>query len=114
MEAGNASELKSSRGFCNEQCERTKNQIDEVPKEWLDSLKWKRNAVPQLIENKRKHLGKQLSASQRDVILLSGSLEDLNIQKEVCDSIKDLSSSMSRSIELLAQSLAQPPQRKPR
>lgn len=48
------------------------------------------------------------------MILLSESLEDLNIRKEVCDSIKDLSSSMSRSIELLAQSLAQPPQRKPR
>ena len=31
--------------------------------------------------------------------------------EQVCDSIRELSSNMSRSIELLAQSLAQPPQK---
>ena len=123
VEVANASELKSSRSLCDKQCERTENKINEIPKERLDWLKRKRNAVSQLIENKRKHLGKQLSASQRDMILLSESGEDLNTRKEIvsvmkessqsfsntieglCDSIKELSSRMSRSIEVLAQRL---------
>lgn len=89
----------------------------------------KENAVAQLIENKRKHLQKQLSSSQRDMILFSEPREDLNTQKEmvrlmressqsfwnaiegVWDSIKEISSSISKSVDLLAQSLAQPPQR---
>ena len=89
----------------------------------------KKNAVAQLIENKRKHLQKQLSSSQRDMILFSEPREDLNTQKEmvrlmressqsfwnaiegVWDSIKEISSSISKSVDLLAQSLAQPPQR---
>ena len=89
----------------------------------------KKNAVAQLIENKRKHLQKQLSSSQRDMILFSELREDLNTQKEmvrlmressqsfwnaiegVWDSIKEISSSISKSVDLLAQSLAQPPQR---
>lgn len=89
----------------------------------------KRNAGPQLIENKRKHIQKQLSVSQRDMILLSEPREDLNTQKEmvslmkessqsfwnaiegVWDSIKEISSSISKYVDLLALSLAQTPQR---
>ena len=53
----------------------------------------KRNAGPQLIENKRKHLQKQLSVSQRDMILLSEPREDLNTQKEMVRLMKESSQS---------------------
>ena len=77
--------------------------------------------MPQLIENKRKHLQKQFSASQHDMILLSEPREDLNTREEmvrlmkessqsfwnaievVWDSVKEISSSISKSVDYLAQ-----------
>lgn len=53
----------------------------------------KKNAVAQLIENKRKHLQKQLSSSQRDMILFSEPREDLNTQKEMVRLMRESSQS---------------------
>lgn len=40
-----------------------------------------RNGVPKLTENKRKHIERQLSAAQRDQLLLKESNEDLKFKK---------------------------------
>ena len=50
------------------------------------------NQVPKLIDNKRKHLEKTLSASQRDKMLLDEAKEDSKFRK-------DLSDCMNRSTE---------------
>ena len=49
--------------------------------------------MPQLIENKRKHLQKQFSASQHDMILLSEPREDLNTREEMVKLMKESSQS---------------------
>ena len=79
--------------------------------------------VPKLIDNKRKHLGKTLSAAQRDAILLNEAKEDSKFRKNLADATRDATASfsealkdvstcmtqvgngLSRSIELMAQAV---------
>ena len=79
------------------------------------------NCVLQLIENKRKHLEKALSAAQRDKMLLEEAKEDARFRKEMRDSMRessttfaqgikdvskailDMGAGLSRSIEMLSQ-----------
>ena len=85
------------------------------------------NVIPKLIDNKRVHLEKKLSSSQRDSILLAEAREDIALRKEVInsinnsnevfsnamtgisDSIKILSETMAKSMQTLAQCM-NPPQ----
>ena len=74
----------------NENLSETDSEPDKTP-----SSIQKRKApdqVPKLIDNKRKHLEKSLSAAQRDKILLDEASEDTKFRK-------DLSQCMSRSNE---------------
>ena len=79
------------------------------------------NYVPQLIDNKREHLKKALSAAQRDKMLLEEAKEDARFRKKMTESmnqssitfaqgIKDVSKAilemgagLSRSIEMVSQ-----------
>ena len=81
------------------------------------------SCVPKLIDNKRKHLERRLSAAQHDTILMNEAKEDKEMKKELAsvmreskDSFKEAMDSMSgamiqlaqgftRSMELLSQSL---------
>ena len=45
------------------------------------------NPVPKLIDNKRKHLERQLSASQRDQLLINESKEDSQFKKDIAEAI---------------------------
>ena len=84
------------------------------------------NVGPHLIDNKRKHLEKNLSAAQRDKMLLQEAKEDAQFRKELAqamhessvsfsESIKDISKAMTdlgagmcRSIEMLSRAFQQP------
>ena len=46
------------------------------------------NPVPKLIDNKRKHLERQLNASQRDQILINESKEDSEYKKNIAEAIR--------------------------
>lgn len=81
------------------------------------------NQVPNLIDNKRKHLEKALSAAQRDKLLLTEAKEDSVIRKSLAEAtrqstecfttaLKDVSNSMmqvgngiSRSMEMMSQAI---------
>ena len=77
--------------------------------------------IPKLIDNKRAHLEKKLSASQRDSIMLSEAKEDKSLRREIInsinnsneifsnamtgitDSIKMLSKTMTTSMQVMSQ-----------
>ena len=79
--------------------------------------------VPKLIDRKRKHMERSLSDSQRDALLMDEAKEDKIFRKEMADAMKasaelfagalqnvsgsmvQISNSLSRSMELFAQSL---------
>ena len=82
--------------------------------------------VPKLVDNKRKHMERALSAAQRDGILLNDAKEDKVFRKEMVEVMKTssesfasalervgdsmilISNSLIRSMEMLAQSLSAP------
>lgn len=81
------------------------------------------NQIPHLIDNKRKHLEKALSAAQRDKLLLNEAKEDSTLRKDLAEAtrqstesfanaLKDVSTSImqvgngiSRSIEMMSQAI---------
>ena len=64
-----------------------------------------KNSVPKLIDNKRRHLERQLSAAQRDKMLLEDSQEDAMFRRDIASAIRE-------SNEMFAHSMQQrvPPQ----
>ena len=89
----------------------------------LYANKRRASCVPQLIDNKRKHLEKTLSAAQRDKMLFEEAKEDAKFRKDLTESVKessatfaqgmkdvskaisDMGAGLSRSIEMLSQGL---------
>ena len=85
--------------------------------------KRKINQIPHLIDNKRKHLEKTLSAAQRDKLLLNEAREDStfcknlaeatrqstesfsNALKDVSNSIMQVGNGISRSMEMISQAI---------
>ena len=70
------------------------------------------NCVPRLIDNKRRHLEKRLSQSQRDEILLREAKEESLFKTELCQAIKDSNklfadamTDMSKSFMLMAETM---------
>ncbi|CAB4021414.1 Hypothetical predicted protein, partial [Paramuricea clavata] len=81
------------------------------------------NQIPHLIDNKRKHLEKALSAAQRDKLLLNEAKEDSTFRKNLAEAtrqstesfaitLKDVSTSImnvgngiSRSMEMMSQAI---------
>ena len=68
--------------------------------------------VPRLIDNKRRHLEKRVSQSQRDDIFLKEAKEEGLFKKELCQAIKDSNkvfadamSDMSKSFMLMAETM---------
>ena len=64
-------------------------------------------AIPRLIDNKRKHMEKSLSAAQRDQILLNESREDVATRKSLIEAIKDGNAQFSSSVETLSKSMSE-------
>ena len=65
------------------------------------------NAVPKLIDNKRKHLEKTLSAAQRDQILLQEAREDKETRRDLASSMRESSQSFTASMQNISGSLSQ-------
>lgn len=63
--------------------------------------------VPKLIDNKRKHLQRQLSAAQRDKLLLQESKEDSQFKRDVVDAMKQSDKTFADAMTQMSQSIAQ-------
>ena len=64
------------------------------------------NTVPALIDNKRKHMERQLSAGQRDKILLQESKDEKEFCSELSKSLKESNPLFAESIRAMSGSMA--------
>jgi hypothetical protein len=64
------------------------------------------NIVPTLIDNKRKHMERQLSAAQRDKILLQESKDEKEFRSELTKSLKESSAMFAESMKAMSSSMA--------
>ena len=67
--------------------------------------KIKRNPIPKLIDDRRKHLQKKLCASDRDQILLNESREDSQFKRDLAEAIRQSNELFARSTKELSQSM---------
>ena len=106
--------------------EESNQDDDDELNEVTPNRKRKQSCVPKLIDNKRKHLEKSLSAAQRDQLLIKEAKEDAQFRRDLAEamrqstesfaqSIKDVSKAMAdlgagvcRSIEMLSRAMQQP------
>ena len=58
-----------------------------------------------MIGNKRKHLERNLSASQRDQLLIKEAKEDSQFKKELAEVMRDSSAKFSESVKVIGQSI---------
>ncbi|KAJ7386716.1 hypothetical protein OS493_006728 [Desmophyllum pertusum] len=65
------------------------------------------NPVPKLIDNKRKHLERQLSASQRDRLLMNESKEDSQFKKDIAEAIRQSNETFAQSMQQMSMSMQQ-------
>ena len=65
------------------------------------------NQVPKLIDNKRKHLEKTLSAAQRDGLLLNEAKEESKFRKDLADATREATSCFSKALKDVSSSMAQ-------
>ena len=63
------------------------------------------NIIPKLIDNKRAHLEKKLSVSQRDSILLAEAQEDVALRREIINSINNSNEIFSNAIAGITDSI---------
>lgn len=63
--------------------------------------------VAKLIDNKRKHLEKSLSAAQRDQLLVNEAKEDSKFRKDLAEAMQQSTISFSRALEGVSQSMIQ-------
>ena len=69
------------------------------------------NPVPKLIDNKRKHLECQLSAAQRDQLLINESKEDSRFKKDIAEAIGQSNETFAQSMQQMSMSMLQVAQR---
>ncbi len=67
--------------------------------------KRKGNCVPQLIDNKRKHLERNLSAAQRDQLLVKEAKEDSKFKRDLADVMRESSNKFAESVKAIGQSM---------
>ena len=67
--------------------------------------KIKRNPIPKLTDDKRKHLQKKLCASDRDQILLNESREDSQFKRDLAEAIRQSNELFAQSTQELSQSM---------
>ncbi len=64
-----------------------------------------RPVIPQLIDNKRKHMERQLSAAQRDQLLLQESKEDSKFKRDMTKAIKQSDQTFANAMQQMSQSI---------
>lgn len=65
----------------------------------------RKSVIPRLVDNKRKHLEKTLSAAQRDKMLLDKAKEDALFRKDIAKAMKESNKTFSESVEKLSASI---------
>ena len=65
------------------------------------------NPVPKLIDNKRKHMERQFSASQRDELLMNESKEDSQFKKDIAEAIRQSNETFAKSMQHTSMSMLQ-------
>ena len=65
------------------------------------------NPIPKLIDNKRKHLERQLSASQRDQILINESKEEAQFKKDIAEAIRQSNQTLGQCMQQMSMSILQ-------
>ena len=65
------------------------------------------NPIPKLIDNKRKHLERQLSASQRDQILINESREEAQFKKDIAEAIRQSNQTLGQCMQQMSMSILQ-------
>ena len=62
--------------------------------------------VPKLIDNKRRHLERQLSAAQRDKMLLEDSQEDAMFRRDIASAMRESNETFAHSMQQMSSSIA--------
>lgn len=97
-----------------EENEKENDQEDDFEKEGMEEStstsevvpsKRKGDCVPQLIDNKRKHLERNLSAAQRDQLLIKEAKEDSKFKKDLADVMRESSNKFAESVKVIGQSM---------
>ena len=65
------------------------------------------NPVPKLIDNKRKQLERQLSASQRDQLLINESKEDSQFKRDIAEAIRQSNETSSQAMQQISMLMLQ-------
>ena len=81
------------------------NTFSEKEKHEAMRGKRKMNVVPTLIDNKRRHMERQLSASQRDKILMQESKDEQQFRKEISNSLKESNLLFAESLKAISASM---------
>ena len=63
------------------------------------------NSVPRLIDNKRKHLKRQLSVAERDKLLINEAKEEVMFRNEMTEAIKESNLTFMRAMETIGTSM---------
>ena len=81
--------------------------INNKTNEFISPSRGKRkaNTVPKLVDYKRKHLEKTLSASQRDKLLIEESKEDAKFKNDLAEALRLSSESFAQSLEQVSKSM---------
>lgn len=83
---------------------------DEEPEQSTSVSSGKRKSsspIPKLIDDKRKHLERKLSAAQRDQLLLKEAKEDAQLKRDIAEAIRQSNESFSNSIQQMSNSMLQ-------
>lgn len=65
------------------------------------------NPAPKLIDNKRKHMERQLSAAQRDEILMNESKEDAQFKRDIAEAIRQSNETFAQTMQQMSNSILQ-------
>ena len=63
------------------------------------------NPIPKLIDNKRKNLERNLSARERDSLLLKETKDDALFRKEMCQAIRESNNVFASSIQAMSNAM---------
>ena len=81
----------------------TENNENE---EQSTSNKRKESCIPQLIDNKRKNLERNLSAAQRDQLLVKEARDDSRFRKDMAEAMRESTKSFTESIQSVSKSMS--------
>eukprot|EP00794_Sanderia_malayensis_P013451 gene13451-14832_t len=80
---------------------------DETGESNMRKRKVMENPAPKLIDNKRRHMERQLSAAQRDQLLLNEAKEDSQFKRDIAEGMRQSNQTFAESIQNISHSIMQ-------